>query len=361
MTAWIIYFQEAAVYNSRYIQFHIEEGRKLGIDVKLILVEDLEFGVRKDQWFIRVKNREVEAPDFAICRAIYPLLSRQLECMGIRVFNNSFVSEICNDKARTYQYLAKTGIRMVDSSFYRNLQITNILKEVKGQAVIKAVDGHGGSQVFLIDHVQEAANNLAEAKTSSDGAVDISDEATDFKEDATDFTDKSTDFTEDAIDFTEEATDFTDEKVETSDKAIWPSDEHIIKGLGTSDVVLQPLTGSRHQDLRVYVIGKDIIAGVLRTAKEGFKSNFSLGGSVSLYELSVEERAIIHKIMEQFEFDLVGIDFIIGDAGELIFNEIEDVVGSRMLYQCSDINIVQLYLKHILKEMKEMKDIKEVK
>lgn len=287
MTAWLIYFQEAALYNSRYIQFHIEEGRKLGIDVKLILVEDLEFGVRNNKWFIMVNQHEVEAPDFAICRAIYPLLSRQLEFMGIRVFNNSFVSEICNDKARTYQYLAKTGIHMVDSSFYRNLQLPKILQGVKGQAVIKAVDGHGGSQVFLMNHIQKDA------------------------------------------------------------------DEDILKGLGSSDVVLQPLTGSRHQDLRVYVIGKEIIAAVLRTAKEGFKSNFSLGGSVSLYELSVEERAIIHMIIEQFEFGLVGIDFIIGDAGELIFNEIEDVVGSRMLYQCSDINIVELYLKHILKEMKK--------
>ncbi|MDF2611730.1 MAG: hypothetical protein K0R92_3204, partial [Lachnospiraceae bacterium] len=38
---------------------------------------------------------------------------------------------------------------------------------------------------------------------------------------------------------------------------------------------------------------------------------------------------------------------IIGDQGELIFNEIEDVVGARMLYQCTDINLVRLYLNYI--------------
>jgi len=35
----------------------------------------------------------------------------------------------------------------------------------------------------------------------------------------------------------------------------------------------------------------------------------------------------------------------------LIFNEIEDVVGSRMLYQCTDYNLVEHYLNYILKQI----------
>jgi glutathione synthase/RimK-type ligase-like ATP-grasp enzyme len=121
-----------------------------------------------------------------------------------------------------------------------------------------------------------------------------------------------------------------------------------MSGVGGSDFVLQPLTGNKHQDLRVYVLGTEIIAAVLRTAKEGFKSNFSLGGEVRLYELSEEEIGVVNRIIREFDFGLVGIDFIVGDQGELIFNEIEDVVGSRMLYQCSEINIVRSYLEFIL-------------
>ena len=287
MVAWIIYFRENAIHNQQYIQMYIEEGRKLDLEVKLILVEDLEFGVNQNKWFMRYQNQETKNPDLAICRAIYPLLSKQLELMGIRVFNNSFISEICNDKARTYQYLAKTGIKMVDSSFYLNSQVKDIIS-VDQPTVIKAVDGHGGSQVFLLDN----QNNT-------------------IKEEMFD----------------------------------------IITALGCADVVVQPLTGSRHQDLRVYVIGKEIIAAVLRTAKDSFISNFSLGGEVCLYQLSENERSLVKLIIEQFDFDLVGIDFIIGDDGELIFNEIEDVVGSRMLYQSSYINIVELYLKYIVKSI----------
>ncbi|MDF2943859.1 MAG: hypothetical protein K0S01_2717 [Herbinix sp.] len=309
MVAWIIYFRDGAVYNNHYIQLHIEEGLKLGIDVKLILVEELEFGVQKNQWFITYQGKEIAKPDFAIVRAIYPLLSRQLEYLAIRVFNNSFVSETCNDKARTYQYLAKTGIKMIDSSFYRNAQVSEIISKVEHSTVVKAVDGHGGSQVFLI----EAADN-----TILGPKIDK----------------KFDEF----------------ENVKKNE-----STNTIMKGLGSSNVVIQPLTGSRHQDLRVYVIGKDIIAAVLRTAKGSFKSNFSLGGEVCLYQLSKIEINIVKLIIDQFEFDFVGIDFIIGDEGELIFNEIEDVVGSRMLYQCSDINIVEMYLKYIIQSIKAIK------
>jgi gamma-F420-2:alpha-L-glutamate ligase len=302
MTAWMIYFRDGALYNQKYIEFYIEEGKKLGITVRLILIEELEFGVEHSRWFVRVQGKETKLPDFVICRAIYPLLSRHFEFMGIQVFNNSFVSEICNDKAKTYQYLAKTGIKMVDSSFYRNNQVGAVIAEVNKPTEIKAVDGHGGSQVFLINR---------ELNYSKDTNVN--------------------------------------RMAGSNDSAENTSHKDIIKGLGSSDVVVQPLTGNRHQDLRIYVIGKEIIAGVLRTAKEGFKSNFSLGGDVHLYELSDKEKELVNLIISQFDFGLVGIDFIIGDEGELIFNEIEDVVGSRMLYQCSDINIVELYLKYILR------------
>lgn len=285
MVAWLIYNRKQAEYNKQYIEFYRLEGAKLEIEVRLILVEELEFGVKNSNWIIHYEKQRIAYPDFAINRAIYPLLSRQLELMGIRVFNNSFVADICNDKAKTYQYLARTGIPMVDSCFYKNDQLPDLLPQIKQPSVIKAVDGHGGSQVFLLNGIDGATNEV------------------------------------------------------------------ILKGIASSDFVIQPLTGSRHQDLRVYVIGKDIIAAVLRTAKHGFKANFSLGGEVSLYQLSKQEKILVNTIIDMFDFDLVGIDFIIGEEGELIFNEIEDVVGSRMLYQCSDYNIVKSYLKYILHKM----------
>ncbi|MDF2512912.1 MAG: hypothetical protein K0S04_2778 [Herbinix sp.] len=304
MLAWIIYHREAAIYNKEYIRFYIEEGIKLGIEIELVLVEELEFGVKGNRWFIKHQKEEVEYPDFAINRTIYPLLSRQLELLGIKVYNNSIVSEICNDKARTYQFLAKTGIAMVDSSFYQNAQIKEVLSRMDEPTVIKSVEGHGGQQVFLANpRIADCEELHSDVTNNIDGVPNNR------------------------------------------------NSNNMIQGLAHSDVVVQPLVGNKHQDLRVYVIGKEIVAAVLRTAKEGFKSNFSLDGEVELYELSAKERQLVQIIINQFDFGLVGIDFIIDDQGELIFNEIEDVVGSRMLYQCSQINIVERYLRYILRDL----------
>lgn len=287
MDAWIVYYKDSAEYNNKYIEFYIEEGKKQGINFKLVFVEDIKFGVKEGRLYLTHFSNEVRLPDFAVVRSIYPKLSKHLELMGVPVYNNSFVSEICNDKAKTYQYLAKTGIPMVDTFFYKNFQIKSRLN-ITGPTVIKAVDGHGGTQVFLVEDMLDYENRK----------------------------------------------------------------EEIIKGIGSSDFVLQPRTGTRCQDLRVYVIGKQIIAAVLRTSREGFRANFSLGGDVRLYNLNEEEKRLINTVISEFDFGLVGIDFIIGDKGELIFNEIEDVVGSRMLYKCSDINIVELYLEFILNDLK---------
>lgn len=278
LQGWMLYNREDARRNAQYIQFHKEEGEKLGIEIKLLYIEDIEFGVLYDEWYVLYEGKELEKPDFAIVRMNYPLLSRQLELMDIPVFNSSFVASICNDKAQTSQYVAKTGVAMVDSKFVHKSFLLEQLNSVKRPFVVKAVSGHGGKQVFLVDDGQDIK--------------------------------------------------------EIYDKL----DDH---------VVIQPLASKRRQDLRVYIVGSQIVGAVLRTGQDGFRSNFSLGGKAELYTLEDDEKEIVEKIVDLFDFGLAGIDFIIGDNGALIFNEIEDVVGSRMLYSCSDINIVALYLEYI--------------
>ena len=314
LTAWLIYGREEAEYNKHYIALYFEEGRKRNIRFRLVIAEKLYFGTRDGELYIRyhealdyggmgaeggeqdllIQGCKGERPDFAICRIIYPLISMQLEGMGIPVFNCAKTAGICNDKARTYQYLAGMGIQMIDTRFCRRDYAAEQIRGLEAvireggkegglcRYVVKTVDGHGGGQVYLLEN---------------------------------------------------------------------GNGEEIIRKAGGSDLVIQPLVGSRRQDLRVYVVGSQIVGAVLRTAKSDFRSNYSLGGDVRLYQLSAAEIAVVEKIVSCFTFGMAGIDFIIGDNGELIFNEIEDVVGARMLYQCMDINLVGIYLDSVLESL----------
>jgi len=113
----------------------------------------------------------------------------------------------------------------------------------------------------------------------------------------------------------------------------------------------QEVVSDAGKDLRVYVLDGQILAGVMRTARSGVVSNFKKGGQVALHELTKEERDLAQSVIDRFEavgsrLYMAGVDLLY-DQGQPVIGEVEDVVGSRMLYQTSDIDIVDLYLKAI--------------
>lgn len=279
MEAWLLYDKARVERNINYINIYFEECKKRNIDLKLILIEDIEFGIKNNNCTLLYKNKECSMPQFIIMRTINPLLTKHFEFMGIPVFNNSFVSAICNDKQKTYQYVSKANVEIMDTGFVKKGTCISI----KYPSVIKPSFGSGGENVFLVKNEEE------------------------FKK---------------AID-----------------------------SISDENIVIQKPASDLGKDLRVYVLKDQIIASILRVSNSDFRSNYSLGGTAKIYNLSHEERSIIYKIIELFDFGLVGIDFVF-HRGKMVFNEIEDVVGARMLYSKTDINIVSLYLDFILNEIK---------
>lgn len=280
-TGWLIYRKNDIKKNEFFINSFLEEGKKLGIKIQLLLSEKIDYGIKDSRFFLHYEGQSIPFPDFAICRTIDPLLSKHLEYMSIPVFNNAEVAEICNDKAKTYQAIAQLGIASVDTIFCRKdlAESKKRLFASGGQYVVKACAGHGGGQVFFPKGEEEYGAAVSQCKND--------------------------------------------------------------------DMVIQEFAGMGNRDLRIYVLGKEILAAILRTGEKDFRSNYSLGGKVEVYPLSEQEKSIIRKITNAFDFGLVGIDFLIGKNGELIFNEIEDVVGSRMLYKCTNINLTKRYLQFI--------------
>lgn len=121
-----------------------------------------------------------------------------------------------------------------------------------------------------------------------------------------------------------------------------------VEAMNGDEYVVQQCCSDLGRDVRVYIIGNKIIKAVLRTSKESFKSNYSLGGNVEEYILNKEEIQMVNKITEKLPLDYAGIDFTFHN-GKAVFNEIEDAVGARMLYKVSDIDIVGMYVEYICK------------
>ena len=107
-------------------------------------------------------------------------------------------------------------------------------------------------------------------------------------------------------------------------------------------------------DIRFYILNNRIIHSVLRRPKDGFISNYSKGGSIELYRPSLEEEALVEKFIGQLQIDYAGIDFLLLKDGSLLFNELEDVVGSRMLSALGINNTTELILQSISKDLHNM-------
>jgi ribosomal protein S6--L-glutamate ligase/gamma-F420-2:alpha-L-glutamate ligase len=114
------------------------------------------------------------------------------------------------------------------------------------------------------------------------------------------------------------------------------------------DIMQQQPASDAGADLRVYVLFGQVVAGVMRTATRGFVSNFGRGGSARLHTLTDAERALAQQVIDRFrrggmELCFAGVDMLY-HHGAPVLGEVEDVVGSRMLYQTSKLDIAALYL-----------------
>lgn len=304
MKLWMIYDREGMERNASYIQMYRERCRIYKIGVEPVLAETLSR-----------RLEDGEMPVCALVRTICPEINQRLEQAGIPVFNSYRVSYVCNHKGRTLEYfkdralsvpsLTFSGkelplilskkpqelIHLFENQFIHSSSFEQEERELVSSAsdfVLKAVDGHGGTQVFSIGE----------------------------------------------------------------DK------RKVLDGISGHEFVLQPMIGGGFstegrlsRDVRVYVVGNRIFAAVMRSSSGDFRANFSLGGEVCRYGLSSQEIRIVESVLDGMEFGMAGIDFIVDDRGGLILNEIEDVAGARMLYQCApELDIVREYLRYILEE-----------
>ena len=125
---------------------------------------------------------------------------------------------------------------------------------------------------------------------------------------------------------------------------------NISRSLSDRKWIYQEYIEGANKDLRVYIYDDKIFAGVLRENKDDFRSNYSLGGKVTLVKdilFGIQEAC--QKIIDEIHPDFIGIDFLLpnGLNGEFYVNEIEDPVGSRMLCSLMDIDLPDMFLSLI--------------
>ena len=292
----LIYNQVDYDKNKWFAHQLISKANQFGLELSLVLRENLILTIEDGQFLASVVTEpspsDIVTPldrlerklspndvDFVINRTRDVLIATHFEKMGCKVFNHSTVTDLCNHKGKTHQLVNSAGIPSVKTMLSNIHYFKPSQLPFSYPVILKAVDGHGGSEIYKIHTETELTKHL--------------------------------------------------------------------KTLRTEDFILQELCTNPGIDVRVFTLGKEILGAVKRVSTNSFKSNYSLGGSATAYTLKPEEEALVKTILSLLDFDLAGIDFILDKEGRFLFNEIEDVVGTRTLYLNYDFDVVELFLEHI--------------
>jgi len=150
MIGWMLYYKEDADKNQAYIQWFQDEGRLLGMEIQLKLVEDLEAQISFHVKTSQASPRQRPLPDFVLNRSRNAKVAEWLEDAKVRCINCAKVTRIANNKEETYAYFHQFGIPML---LTRGIIVDKNLPKQRlcgYPLVAKSVDGHGGEEVFWV-------------------------------------------------------------------------------------------------------------------------------------------------------------------------------------------------------------------
>ncbi|WP_435318018.1 RimK family alpha-L-glutamate ligase [Haloarchaeobius sp. TZWSO28] len=118
-------------------------------------------------------------------------------------------------------------------------------------------------------------------------------------------------------------------------------DERVNAKVGNRYAFLQKLIdrdGERHRDIRVYVVGDQVVGAMYRYAPDNdWRTNVALGGEVqdATKELPEKVRKIAKRSADIVGLDYAGVDIVEGDNGWYVL-EVNPTAGFKGLYQATN-------------------------
>lgn len=241
-----------------------------------------------------VQNDIQDAPDFVVFLDKDTLLARYLKNAGIPVFNDPEVIETCDNKAKQYLELAKHGVAMpktiIAPKVYPNFTITDsgYYEQVLETLGLPMIIKEGhGSFGMKVYLIQ--------------------------------------------------TTEEFDDKVEE------------LRGV---DYVFQEfIETSRGRDLRVNIVGDQIIAAMYRHSETDFRANITNGGVAEVVELTPSQQKLALEAAQAVGAEFAGVDLLFGHDERPLVCEVNGAAHIRNLLNVTGINVGDAMIAYILEKL----------
>ncbi|PJB71972.1 MAG: 30S ribosomal protein S6--L-glutamate ligase [Alphaproteobacteria bacterium CG_4_9_14_3_um_filter_47_13] len=289
MEVWILYGEdiESTADLAFEVRRFISEAAKMDITLKVFKPSQFDLLVTEEERdSILIDGELVPLPDFCFPylhhgdRSYFSLsIVRQLERLGVTVFNNAAAIEMVADKLHTHQVMAENHMPTPATMLAKfPVDIELIERTIGFPVVVKTLLGSNGTGVFLIENAK-AFHDLMELIGETNPNIQL--------------------------------------------------------------IFQKFIESSKGRDLRLFVVDGEVIAAMERKARDGgFKANYSAGGSVHEYIPDQEARDMAIKTAALLNIQVAGIDLLFTDKGYTIC-EANTFPGFKGLESACDVNVPQ--------------------
>lgn len=243
---------------------------------------------------MNLQNSLIDQPDFVVFFDKDVYLALYLKQQGIPVFNDPKVIEICDNKVKQYLQLASKNIpipkTIVAPKVYKNFSIkhTNYYEKVLKELNLPLI--------------------IKEAHGSFGMNVYL---------------------------------------IETEEQFY----EKVEQLSGIDYVFQQFIETSRGRDIRVNVVGNEVVAAMYRHSDTDFRANITNGGSAEPIELTEEQKDIAIRAANALGAEYAGVDLLFGEDDKPIVCEVNAAAHIRNIYNVTGINVGEKLTEYILRKI----------
>ncbi len=109
------------------------------------------------------------------------------------------------------------------------------------------------------------------------------------------------------------------------------------------------VASSAGRDLRLQVVGGEVVASMYRWSETDFRANLSNGGSMRPYAPMEAQKSLAVRACEALGLDFGGVDLLFGEGDEPLLCEVNSNAHIRNLYDCTGVDVADAILAHILR------------
>lgn len=232
-----------------------------------------------------------ERPDFVIFWDKDILLAQYLEAQGIPVYNSSTCIAVCDDKRKTHLALYRKNLPMPQTIFapmtYPNIGFSDFdfLEQISKKLRFPMV-------------VKEAYGSFGNQVYLAENKKELL---------------------------------------------------TLLKRLTSTELLFQEyIADSKGRDIRLQIVGDQVIGSMYRYSESDFRANITAGGKMTAYEPDEREISLARKAAKAVGADFAGVDLLFGKQGPVVC-EVNSNAHFKNLLTCTGVNAAEYMIEYVLK------------